>query len=141
MYTEKVTTQDQAVCHLFFHCCLKDGRFSASEIDAVSGQIVTAGLHGKLNFKDEVIKYQSYQASITDEMGYINYLVQLIKPVNELALYNYCVDLCLGDANLNMEEEKLLDNISEALKIPVAERSVIKKLAAQRKVVETQKVF
>jgi hypothetical protein len=141
MYTEKVTTQDQAVCHLFFHCCLKDGRFSESEIDAVSGQIVTAGLHGKLNFKDEVVKYRSYQSSITDDRAYISYLLQLIKPVNELALYDYCMNLCLGDDKLSLEEEKLLDIIAEALKIPGAEHSAIKKLAAQRKVVETEKVF
>jgi hypothetical protein len=127
MYTEKVTTQDQAISHLFFHCCLKDGRFSASEVDAVSGKIVTAGLHGKMNFKDEVVKYRSYQSSITDDKAYVNYLLQLIKPVNELALYDYCVDLCVGDSNLSIEEEKLLDNIAEGLKIPVAERSVIKK--------------
>jgi uncharacterized tellurite resistance protein B-like protein len=141
MYTEKVTTQDQAICHLFFHCCLKDGRFSSSEIDAVSGQIVTAGLQGKLNFKDEVVKYRNYQSSITDDRTYVSYLLQLIKPVNELALYDYCVDLCVGDSNLSIEEEKLLDNIAEGLKIPVAERSVINKLAAQRKVIETQKLF
>lgn len=141
MYTEKVTTQDQAICHLFFHCCLKDGRFSASEIDAVSGQIVTAGLHGKLNFKDEVVKYRNYQSSITDDRAYVSYLVQLIRPVNELALYDYCVDLCLGDGQLSLEEEKLLDIIAGALKIPGAEYSAIKKLAAQRKIVQTEKVF
>lgn len=141
MYTEKVTTQDQAICHLFFHCCLKDGRFSASEIDAVSGQIVTAGLHGKLNFKDEVVKYRNYQSSITDDRAYVSYLVQLIRPVNELALYDYCVDLCLGDGQLSLEEEKLLDIIAGALKIPGAEHSAIKKLAAQRKIVQTEKVF
>jgi uncharacterized tellurite resistance protein B-like protein len=141
MYTEKVTTQDQAICHLLFHCCLKDGRFSASEIDAVSGQLVTAGLHTKMNFKDEVIKYRSYQSSITDETAYVGYLLQLIRPVNELALYNYCLELCLGDASLSLEEEKLLDIIARGLKIPAAEGSVVKKLAAQRKVVETEKVF
>jgi uncharacterized tellurite resistance protein B-like protein len=141
MYKEKVTTQDQAISHLLFHCCLKDGRFSASEIDAVSGQLVTAGLHTKLNFKDEVIKYRNYQSSITDETAYVSYLLQLIRPVNELALYNYCLELCLGDANLSLEEEKLLDTIAQELKIPAAEGSVVKKLAAQRKVVETEKVF
>lgn len=141
MYTEKVTTQDQAICHLLFHCCLRDGRFSASEIDAVSGQLVTVGLHDKLNFKDEVIKYRGYQTSITDETAYINYLLQLIRPVSELALYDYCVALCLGDANFSIEEETLLDNIAEALNIAVAERTVIKKLAAQHQVVKMQKLF
>lgn len=57
MYTEKVTTQDQAICHLFFHCCLKDGRFSSSEIDAVSGQIVTAAAQSSGNGKSILIEW------------------------------------------------------------------------------------
>lgn len=141
MYTEKVTTQDEAICHLFFHCCLKDGRFSKSEIDVVSGQLVTAGLHDKLNFKNEVQKYRSYESSITDEAAYIRYILQLIKPVNELALYSYCVELCIGDAELSPVEEKLLNEIAGVLNIAAASQDVIKKLCAQRKVVETQKLF
>jgi uncharacterized tellurite resistance protein B-like protein len=141
MYTEKVTTQDEAVCHLFFHCCLKDGRFSKSEIDVVSGQLVTAGLHDKLNFKTEVQKYRSYETSITDEAAYVRFLLQLIKPVNELALYSYCVELCIGDAELSPVEEKLLNEIAGVLNIDAPSQDVMKKLAAQRKVVETQKLF
>lgn len=141
MYTEKINTQEEAICHLFFHCCLKDGRFTKSEIDVVSGQLVTAGLHGKLNFKDEVLEYRSYEHSITDEAAYVRHLVQIIRPVNDLALYSYCVDLCIGDAELSVEEEKLLNEIASALDIPATGQDVIKNLAAQRKVVETEKVF
>jgi uncharacterized tellurite resistance protein B-like protein len=141
MYTEKVTTQDEAVCHLFFHCCLKDGRFSKSEIDVVSGQLVTAGLHDKLNFKNEVQKYRAYESSITNEADYVRYILQLIKPVNELALYSYCVELCIGDAELSSVEEKLLNEIAGVLNIAAPTQDVIKKLSAQRKVVETQKLF
>jgi uncharacterized tellurite resistance protein B-like protein len=141
MYTEKITTQDEAVCHLFFHCCLKDGRFSKSEIDVVSGQLVATGLHDKMNFKDEIQKYRSYESSITDEAAYVRHLLQLIKPVNELALYIYCVELCIGDAELSPVEEKLLNEIAGALNISAPSQDVMKKLAAQRKVVETQKLF
>ena len=100
MYADKIKTQDEAICHLFFHCCLKDGRFTESEINSVSDLFVKAGFHGKLNFKDEIIKYRSYDTTITDDGAYIRHLLGLIKPANELALYSYCVELCLGDAEL-----------------------------------------
>lgn len=141
MFTEKVTTQDEAVAHLFFHCCLKDGRFDKSEIDLVAGQLVTAGLHERLNFKDEVIKYRAYRDSITDDAEYVRHLKQLINAVNELALYAYCVDLCIADAELSTEEEKLLGTIASALNVSGAEQNCVRKLAAQRKVIETQKLF
>lgn len=28
MYTNIVNSQDQALCHLFFHCCLEDDQFT-----------------------------------------------------------------------------------------------------------------
>ena len=141
MYTEKIKTQDAAISHLFFHCCFKDGRFTEKEIDTVSELLVKAGFHGKLNFKDEIIKYRSYDTTITDDASYVRYLVQLIQPANELALYSYCIELCLGDAELSLEEENLLNVIAAELSIPAQEQSVIKKLAAERKVVETQQLF
>ena len=141
MYTEQIKTQDEAICHLFFHCCLKDGRFTETEIDTVSELLVRAGFHGKLNFKDEIIKYRSYDTTITDDEEYIQFLVRLIQPANELALYSYCVELCLGDAELSLTEEKLLNTIARALDITIQEQAVITKLEAERKVVETQKLF
>jgi uncharacterized tellurite resistance protein B-like protein len=141
MYTEKIKTQDEAICHLFFHCCLKDGRFTETEIDTVSELLVRAGFHGKLNFKDEIIKYRSYDTTITDDAAYVRYLISLIKPANELALYSYCVELCFGDAELSLTEENLLNEIARALEISIEEQAVITKLTAERKVVETQKLF
>jgi hypothetical protein len=141
MYTEKVKTQDEAICHLFFHCCFKDDRFTETEIDAVSELLVRAGFHGRLNFKDEIIKYRSYDTTITNDAAYVRYLVQLIRPANELALYSYCVELCLGDAELSLQEEQLLNIIAAELSIPAEEQMVIKKVVAERKVVEEQKLF
>lgn len=141
MYTEKVKTQDQAICHLFFHCCFKDGRVTETEIDAVSEKIVEAGLHRDLNIRDEVIKYRSYEDDVTDDAAYVRYLLQLISPANELALYSYCVELCLGDAELSPVEEGLLKTIALELKLAAPEEELVQKLATQRKVVETQKIF
>ena len=141
MYRDVINSADKALVHLAFHCCLKDGRLEKAEVDLVAEKLVTVGLHTKLNFKNEIVKYRSYQAAITDDTAYVRYLLQLIRPVSELALLSYCAELCVGDAELSIEEEKLLDIIAAELKITPAEREVVKKIAAQRKVVETQKVF
>jgi len=141
MYTQKVSTQEEAICHLFFHCCFKDDRFTRSELDVIAGKLVSIGLHDKLNFRDEASRYRSYEDTITDEAAYVQFLLQVAKPVNELALYSYCLELCLADAELSVQEEKLLDAIAAALNIATNERAVISRLAVQRKVVETQKLF
>ena len=141
MYTKLVTSQDSALCHLFFHCCFKDGEFKKSEVENVSAKLVAAGLHNSMNFKDEVIKYQHYQASITDEITYLQFLISLIQPANELALYSYCAELCLSDSELSAQEENLLKEIGRLLSIEETSQAIIKKLMAERKVVELQKLF
>lgn len=141
MYREMITTQDQALCHLFLHCCLRDGKFTPAEIDAVAGKYVALGLQKELNFKNETRSYQSYRDSITDESGYLKYLVDLIQPVNELALYSYCVELVISDDELSVEEEKLLEHIADVLDIDAIKQENIKSLVVQRKAVETEKIF
>lgn len=141
MYQEIVSTQDEALSHLFFHCCLKDGEFSSAEVSAVSEKIVDAGLNTDLNFKDEIIKYKSYRSAITDETEYINYLVKLIRPTNELALFSYCVELCLSDAEIGINEEALLTVIATSLEIDESAQTTIKNLSVQRKIVDTQKIY
>lgn len=141
MYTSTVQNQDQALCHLFFHCCLEDDRFSESEMDDLSAKLVSLGLRTKMHIKDELVAYRSYKASITDEQEYIRWLLGLIKPVNELALYSYCVELCVDDPMLDAREEALLVKIAGELDIPINDSLVINRLIAQRKAVEIQKIF
>ena len=141
MYTDQVTSQDKALCHLFFHCCYKDGEFKKAEVLTVSDTLVNAGLHKNMNFKDEIIEYQQYQQEITDEKSYLQYLLQLIQPANELALYSYCTELCLSDSELSVPEEHLLTEIGNQLGLAESQQEIVKKLMAQRKVVETQKLF
>ena len=141
MYRNYVTTQEEAVCHLFFHCCLKDNEFSPEELDQIATKIVAMGLRSELNIKEEVIHYSTYQTTINDESAYLEYLIGLIKPVNELALYSYCLELMLSDSSFDLSEEVLTDKIAGLLKIEDNERDVIKKLIAQRRVVEIDKLF
>ena len=141
MYTTLVTTQDAALGHLFFHCCLKDGQLADSELDDIAHKLVAFGLNKQLNFKDEIRKYESYRAQIVNEEEYLQYLIELINPVNEAALYSHCAELLLSDNVLTPEEESLLKHLGDALGIDDTEQEVVKKLMIQRKVVDTEKIF
>ena len=140
MYQDYITSQDEAICHLFLHCCFKDGNFSQSEIDTVSSKFVDLQMHRDLNFKEELIHYKSYKTAIENEEEFLQYLIKLINPVQDLALYSYCVELCLSDQQLSVEEESLLTKIAALLNIQ-EEKSAVDKLLTQRKAVEIEKIF
>jgi hypothetical protein len=127
MYETMIGTKDEALCHLFLHCCYKDGEFNEKELDYVSGLFVELELHQTLNFKEEVKKYRSYKNALTDENAYLMYLIKLINPVHDYALYSYCTELELSDALLEQHEEKLLENIAAALGIEPALQDYTKK--------------
>ncbi|GGH82450.1 hypothetical protein HNQ91_005808 [Filimonas zeae] len=141
MYRELIKTQEEAVSHLFIHCCYGNGRFTDEELDAISEKLVALKLHKDLNFKDEVKKYTSYTGNLGNEADYIGYLVSLIMPVNELALFSYCAELCISDSVIDITEEQLLLNLGNALAIKAEDQAVIQKLAVQRYLVFTQKYF
>ncbi len=140
MYNDYITTQNEAICHLFLHCCYKDGKFSHDEVDTVSAKFVDLQIHKDLNFKEELQHYKSYITDVTNEDEYLNYIIKLINPVHDLALYSYCVELCLSDGLLSVEEESLLKKISTVLDIG-EEQSTVDNLITQRKAVELEKIF
>lgn len=141
MYQDSVTTQEEALTHLFFHCCLKDGEYTTDELNVLSEKIVKGGLNKDLNFTEEMQKYKAYHSSITNDDVYLGYLVKLIRPTNELAIYSYCVELCLSDAVFAAAEESLLTKIGNALDISETDQLVARKLMLQRNIVETGKLF
>src|SRR5690606_14377898 len=140
MYQTLVTTQNQALCHLFFHCCMKDGEFEEAELNQISEKLVILGLDKDLDFKNEVIQYQQYRPMLNDEKTYLQHLFYLISPVNELALFSYCIELMISDGLLEMTEETLAGNIADILMIDTATKEAIMKLQMQRKVMETEKI-
>ena len=140
MYQTLVTTQNQALCHLFFHCCMKDGEFEEAELNQISEKLVILGLDKDLDFKNEVIQYRRYKPMLNDEKTYLQHLIYLISPVNELALFSYCIEMMISDGLLEMSEETLADNIADILMIEPAAREAIMKLEMQRKVIETGKI-
>jgi uncharacterized tellurite resistance protein B-like protein len=141
MYKEYITTQDEAICHLFLHCCFKDGTFSKDEINNVASKFVDLQINRDLNFKEELIHYQSYNIDVTEEQEYLEYILKLISPVQDLALFSYCVELCLSDKLLSTPEESLLQKIATLLGITDEENAAITKLLTQRKAVELEKIF
>jgi len=137
MYQTSVTTREQALSHLFFHCCLKDAEYTSEELNALSEKMVVVGLDSDLNFTAEIENYKSYFESVKTDDAYVKYLVQLIQPINNLALYSYCIELCISDGLLAAGEETLLEKIGAALDINEDSRQTIAKLIVQRNVVET----
>lgn len=140
MYQTLVTTQNQAICHLFFHCCMKDGEFEEAELNQISEKLVILGLDKDLDFKNEVIQYRQYKPMLNDEKSYLQHLIDLISPVNELALFSYCIELMISDGLLEMTEETLAGNIADILTIDTSTKEAIMKLQMQRKVIETEKI-
>jgi hypothetical protein len=136
-----VMTQDQALCHLFFHCCMEDEEFTEAELDDVSGKFVELGLYPKINFGEEIVSYRASRRNITNEDEYVRQLIQAIRPVNELALYSYCAELCIVEPFLDPREESLLKKIGKALDLNSDSRDLILKLMAQRKTVKLQQTF
>lgn len=141
MFENYITNSEEALCHLFLHCCFKDGSFTTEEIDEVSQKFASLEMQKDLNFKDELIKYRSYKATITDEAVYLQELIKSINPFNDFALYSYCVELGLSDNALDLPEMNLLKTIASILEIDEQQQETIQKLMVQRKVVETQKFF
>jgi uncharacterized tellurite resistance protein B-like protein len=141
MYTGLLKAPEEGICHLFYYCCMKDGRFQESELDIISDKMVSLDLHKKLNFKDEMRKYKSYKDSITDEDMYLKYLTDLIKPSNPLALLSWCLELCIGDGNMSPEEDALLSRVANLLNIGGTEKDLIQRLMIQRSSVLKEKKF
>jgi hypothetical protein len=141
MYTGIITTAEQALAHLFFHFCKNDGTFDKAEIDFIADKFVQMGIQHSLDLKEEVKKYQSYQADIKNDGVYLEWLIQLIHPVNTLALFSCCTEICLSDGLLSTTEEKLLDELGAALQIEVSNRQTTKQVMIERKAVELQKIF
>lgn len=141
MLIKEFDSKDEAICHLFLHCCFKDGEVKEKELDYVSDLFVELDMHTIVNFKDAVVQYNAYKAGITDEMAFLSYLVKSINPVHQYALYAFCVEIILSDASLEPQEERLLENLAQILEISKEKRELINTLFAQRKAVEMEKIF
>ena len=83
---------------------MKDGVLSEAETDGLAERFVTLGMQKNMSFKDEMDAYKLYKNDITDERRYLEWLVKLINPANELALYSHCVELTVSDELMDASE-------------------------------------
>lgn len=141
MYTGLLKAPEEGICHLFYYCCMKDGKFDDAELNNISDKLVSIDLQKTLNFKDEMRKFKSYQSSITDEDMYLKYLISIIKSENDLALFSWCIELCAADGTISGDEDRLLDRIGNLLNIGDTEQDLIKRLMMQRRKVLAKKSF
>jgi hypothetical protein len=141
MYTGLLKAPEEGLTHLFYYCCMKDGKFDELELDNISDKLVSFNLQKKLNFKDEMRKFKSYQSSITDEDIYLKYLISIIKSNNNLALLSWCIELCAANGNIGAEEDRLLTRIGNLLNIGDTEQELLKRLMVQRVNVLLKKEF
>ncbi len=141
MYQNLVTTPEAAVTHLFFHCCLRDGEYTTDELSVLSEKLVKTGVNARLNFKNEMENYKSYYPTIENDDSYLTHLMNLIQPLKTLAIFSYCVELCLSDLRFVPEEKSLLNKIGNALGIEERHQDICKTIFLQRKTVENQHLF
>lgn len=140
-YEQVVRSQDQALAHLFFHCCYKDEEFNDKEMDALTSKLVNMGLNKELNIKKEIKSYLGYKDSLQDELSYIIYLISLISPVHDYALFSSCAELSISDETYSQEDEELLRNLGTVLQIKEPDQKTMRHLAMQRRIVRIQKFF
>jgi len=141
MFQSIVKTPDEALCHLFLHCCMKDGALKSEELDMAADRIVRLNIHRNVDIKTETRRYVEYLSSVSDQAEYINYLVRIITPVNSLALYSYCVELILSDEQIELTEDKLLSHIGNSLLLSKEEQHTVQKLIVQRRIIESDRIF
>ena len=141
MYQNLIGNKDEALVHLFFHCCMKDGEFGEAELQTVSDIIVSAGLNKSLNLKDEMNKYRQYNKSINDETGYLSFLIEIIRPANRLALFSFCAELFLSDKNVTLSEEMLINKIAGFLFIKPTESLTVQQLIVELNAVQSGQSF
>jgi uncharacterized tellurite resistance protein B-like protein len=141
MYQEHIKSADQALVHLAFHCCLKDGELHQEELDLVSTTFVAKGINKQLDFKDEMATYQSYYRQIKDESAYLIFLLRHIAPRNKLALFAFCAEIINRDGNISLPEEVMLNKIAGLLYIKDQENITIQKLIAEITAVEKANSF
>jgi uncharacterized tellurite resistance protein B-like protein len=141
MYQQIVKTKEQAILHLFFHCCYKDGDFGEEELKMVSDIIVSIGLDKVLNLKEEIQTYKAYKGSIKDESLFLSFIIKTISPMQKLALFSFCAELFLSDKNVTLSEEVLINKIASMLYIKPSDSKTIQDLVCQLHAVQRTKVF
>jgi hypothetical protein len=140
-YDHQVQTEEQALAHLFFHCCFRDEVATEDEVAQLSDKLVAAGLPASLSVRDEVATYKAYQPFLSDERAFARFLLDRVKPRYELALLSHCVELCLSDGALRPGAEAWLRVLGTEAGISAEEQRLVVKVCEQRKRVSADKHY
>lgn len=141
MYQDQINSPDQALVHLAFHCCLKDGQLHEKELEMISATFVAKGLNKHLDLKQEIQAYRRYFKNISDETAYLKYLIGHIAPRHKLALFAFCAEIINRDGRISYSEEILLNRIASLLYIKESENTITQRLIAELNAVEKANAF
>lgn len=141
MYQDQIKSPDQALVHLAFHCCLKDGELHDKELEMISSAFVAKGLNKALDIKQEMQFYQNYYRTIKDETGYLIFLTQSIAPKYRMALFAFCAEIIYRDGNISLSEEVLLNKIADLLYVKDQENLAVQRLITELNAVEKANSF
>lgn len=141
MYQQYIASPDQALVHLAFHCCLKDGTLQDEELDTIANTFASKGLNKSLSLKDEMLHYQSYFKEPINESGYLDFLIETIAPKNKLALFAFCAEIIYRDGRVAISEEVLLNRLAALLYINENESTAVQNLISEMNDVEKRGAF
>ncbi|NTS41213.1 TerB family tellurite resistance protein [Flavisolibacter sp. BT320] len=141
MYREKIYSADQALVHLAYHCCLKDGEMQPEELDLIATSFVAKGVNKNLDLKEEMKAYQSYAKDLTDETTFLIFLISTISPKYKLALFAFCADIIYRNHQVTMGEEILLHKLAGLLYITETESTTLQRFIHEMYLVEKANQF
>lgn len=141
MYQTYINSADKALVHLSFHCCLKDGSLQQEELDSISSTFAAKGLNKNLDLKEEMQHYMSYRKNLGNETGFLQHLLNTIKPKNKLALFAFCAEIIYRDGVVAISEEALLNKIAGLLYVRDSESITIQNLIVELNEVEKKSAF
>ncbi len=141
MYREKISSADQALVHLAYHCCLKDGEMQPEELDLIATSFVAKGVNKNLDLKEEMKAYQSYAKDLTDETTFLIFLISTISPKYKLALFAFCADIIYRNHQVTMGEEILLHKLAGLLYITETESTTLQRFIHEMYLVEKANQF
>lgn len=141
MYREAINSADQALVHLAFHCCLKDGEMQPEELDLIAASFVAKGVNKELNLKEEMSTYLSYYKGMADETSYLIFLLHAIAPTNRLALFAFCAEIVYRNNKVSFGEEILLKKLAGLLYVTEAESTTVQRLIHELYQVEVANRF
>ena len=141
MYRDAINTADQALVHLAFHCCMKDGELQDEELDLIATSFVAKGVNKELDLKEEMKTYLSYFRKITDESTYLIFLIRAIDPTYRMALFAFCAEIVYRNNRVSFGEEILLNKLAGLLYVSETESTAVQRLINEMYQVEKANHF